>query len=133
MGNLPKLKNPPRPPPPRIRVARPPEPQADALRATEAEIWALERADLQRRAAQAEKQAAILERALTLQVIDPKGKIRLLESVVAESDKLLARAREAHEGTVESIRARLGVTGAFELDSDSGVITVGATPAQQKE
>ena len=133
MGNLPKLKNPPIPPLPRIRVAKPPEPAADVLKATEAEIWALERADLQRRAAQAEKQAAMLERALTLQVIDPKGKIRTLETIAADSEKLLAQAKAAHEATIESIRARLGITGEFDLDSDTGVITAGSSPASGKE
>ena len=133
MGNLPKLKNPPKPPKTPLRVALPPEPIPTALMALPAEIWALERADLQRRAAEAEKQAAILERAITLQVIDPKGKIRTLETLVADSDKLLATARATHESTIESIRTRLGITGVFDLDSDSGVITVGASPAQQKE
>jgi hypothetical protein len=135
MGNLPNLKNPPKPPPPRIRVAKkpPPEPVADVLKATEAEIWALERADLQRRAAQAEKQAAMLERALTLQVIDPKGKIRTLEVIAADSEKLLAQAKTAHEAAIESIRSRLGITGEFDLDSDTGVITAGTTPASGKE
>ena len=133
MGNLPKLKHPPKPPPPRIRVAKPPEPAADVLKATEAEIWALERADLQRRAAQAEKHSAMLERALTLQVIDPKGKIRTLETIAAESDKLLAKAKDSHESTIESIRSRLGITGEFDLDSDTGVITAGTTPASGKE
>jgi hypothetical protein len=133
MGNLPKLKNPPKPPPPRIRVAKPPEPVADVLKATEAEIWALERADLQRRAAEAEKKAAMLERALTLQVIDPKGKIRTLEVIAADSDKLLAKAKTTHEATIESIRSRLGITGEFDLDSDTGVITAGSSPASGKE
>jgi len=133
MGNLPKLKHPPKPPAPRIRVAKPPEPAADVLKATEAEIWALERADLQRRAAEAEKKAAMLERALTLQVIDPKGKIRTLETIAAESDKLLAKAKDSHESTIESIRSRLGITGEFDLDSDTGVITAGTTPASGKE
>lgn len=133
MSNLPRLKNPPKPPLPRVRVAKPAEPPAEALKATPAEIWALERADLQRRAAEAEKQAAILERALVLQVIDPKGKIRSLESIAAASDKLLAEAKASHEATIESIRARLGVTSAFDIDSDSGVITVEVTSTQQKE
>lgn len=133
MGKLPKLKNPPVPPPPRLRVALPPETAVEPLKALPEEAWALERADLQRRAAQAEKTAAMLERALTLQVIDPKGKIRTLETIAAESDKLLAQAKATHESTIESIRARLGITGAFDLDSDTGVITVGASPAQQKE
>jgi hypothetical protein len=132
MGKLPKLKRPPVVPPPRLRVALPPTPAAEALTALPEEIWALERADLQRRAAQAEKTAAMLERALTLQVIDPKGKIRTLETIAAESDKLLAKAKATHESTIETIRARLGITGAFDLDSESGVITVGASPAQKE-
>jgi hypothetical protein len=114
-------------------VAKPPEPVADVLKATEAEIWALERADLQRRAAEAEKKAAMLERALTLQVIDPKGKIRTLEVIAADSDKLLAKAKTTHEATIESIRSRLGITGEFDLDSDTGVITAGSSPASGKE
>ena len=133
MAQLPKLKNPPKPPKTPLRVALPPEPIPTALTALPAEIWALEKADLQRRAAEAEKQAAILERALTLQVIDPKGKIRTLETIAAASDKLLAEAKATHESTIESIRARLGITGAFDLDSDTGVITAGASPAKQKE
>jgi len=132
MGNLPKLKNPPKPPPPCIRVAKPPEPVADVLKATEAEIWALERADLQRRAAEAEKKAAMLERALTLQVIDPKGKIRSLEVIAADSEKLLAQAKTTHESAIESIRARLGITGAFDIDSDSGVVSTGSSPEQKE-
>jgi hypothetical protein len=133
MAKLPKLKNPPKPPVPKLRVAAPPAPPIDALKATEAEVWALEKAALQRRAAEAEKHAAMLERALTLQVIDPKGKIRSLETIVAESEKLIASARATHEAAIDSIRARLGITGAFDLDSDTGVITAGASPAQQKE
>ncbi len=132
MSKLPKLKNAPKPPPPRIRVALPPEPLVEAPKALPEELWALERADLMRRAANAEKQAAMLERALTLQVIDPKGKIRSLETIAAESDKLLAKAKDTHESTIESIRARLGVTGAFDIDSTSGVVSTGSSPEHKE-
>lgn len=132
MGKLPKLKNPPVPPKPALRVAKPPEPAVEPPKATQAELWALERADLQRRAAEAEKRAAMLERALTLQAIDPRGKIRALETIAAESEKLLIEARATHEATVESIRARLGVTGDFDIDSDSGVISTGSSPEKKE-
>jgi hypothetical protein len=132
MAKLPKLKNPPVPSKPALRVAKPPEPPADALKALPEELWALERADLMRRAAESEKKAAMLERALTLQVIDPKGKIRMLETIAADSEKLLAEARVSHEQAIETIRARLGVTGAFDIDSTSGVVSTGSTPEQKE-
>jgi hypothetical protein len=132
MGKLPKLKNPLLPPKTPLRVAKPPAPAPDALKALPEELWALERADLMRRAAEAEKTAALLERALTLQVIDPKGKIRTLETLAAASDKLLAEAKVTHEAAIERIRARLGVTGAFDIDSDSGVIFTGSSPEQKE-
>lgn len=132
MGKLPKLKNPPVPPKPVLRVAAPPEVPAELPKALPEELWALERADLMRRAAEAEKQAAMLERALTLQVIDPKGKIRSLETIAAESEKMLAEAKATHESTIHRIRARLGITGAFEIDSTSGVVSTGSTPEQKE-
>jgi hypothetical protein len=135
VSKLPKLKNPPVPPPPRIRVAQPPKaPEAvvEAPKALPEELWALERADLMRRAAEAEKKSAMLERALVLQVIDPKGKIRMLETIAAESEQMLAKARETHEATIESLRCRLGITGAFDIDSDSGVISTGSAPEEKE-
>lgn len=130
MPKMPKLKNPMKPP--KVRVALPPEPAVEPLKALPDEVWALEKAELMRRAAQAEKQAALLERAITLQVIDPKGKIRSLESIVAASDKMLAEARSRHEAAIESIRARIGVTGTFDIDSDSGVIFTGSFPEKKE-
>jgi hypothetical protein len=134
MGKLPKLKHPPIPPPMALRVAPPVAVEApvEQPRALPEELWALERADLMRRAAEAEKRAAMLERALTLQTIDPKGKIRTLETIAAESEKMLAEARKSHEATIENLRSRLGITGAFDIDSDSGVVSTGPTPEHKE-
>lgn len=137
MGKLPKLKHPPVPPPLALRVAPPVavkavEAPVEQPRALPEELWALERADLMRRTAEAEKRAAMLERAITLQAIDPHGKIRTLETIAAESERMLAEARKFHEATIESLRSRLGITGAFDIDSTSGVVSTGSAPEHKE-
>ena len=127
MGHLPKLKHQPKPPPklPKLRVAEPPAPPVDAPRATPEECWKLERAQLMAAKAEVESKLAIMTRAVVLQQIDPKQVIRKLEAEVAECKKTVDTAKAEYEATIEGIKTRLGLTGEFDIDSESGVITTG--------
>lgn len=128
MGHLPKLKHQPKPPPSKVsnlRVAAPPAPSVEAPRATREECWALERAQLVAAKAEAESKLAIMTRAVVLMQIDPKQVIRKLEDEVTECRKTADAAKTQYEATIEGIKARLGLTGEFDIDSDTGVITTG--------
>jgi hypothetical protein len=136
MGKLPKLKHPPLPPPPRLRVAAPPvvaPPAKETLRVSAEDLWALEKAMLIAEKAEVEKSYALAKRALLLVQLDIGGKITAAEREAAAAEKLIAKQREEYQSRIESIRVKLGITGAFEFDSESGVITAGTTPAPQKE
>lgn len=135
MSKLPKLKNPPKPPLPRLRVAQPSEPvepKPEALRVPSEDLWALEKMLLLAQKAEVEKAYALAKRALLLVQLDIGGKISAAEKEAAAAEKLIAKQREEYEARIESIRVKLGIEGAFEFDSDSGVITVGTTPAHKE-
>jgi hypothetical protein len=137
--SLPKIKqhpkNAPAKPPVQLRTAQPVavEPAPEALRLLPEEMWALERSMLLAEKADAEKAYALARRALLLVQLDIGGKITAAEKEAAAAEKFIAEQRKAYEAKIESIRSRLGITGEFDFDSTSGVITVGGSPAQRKE